>query len=515
MIRDYIDFSGGLNTKEVPPIVVDKGDTQVLKWAEEAYNWEMSEAGLIAAIGYIAVLSSAISGTPLLTGVFEYNGTNGRETLICAGGKVYTVTGSSANEIFTGHTAGKFYTSCEWDDGTGTPIILLMNGTDDFLVYDGTNCVEATITDDASPIYDTSKPYGADVFRGRIFFYTDDKILTPRPNTYNNFDNTLSTVDAFNVDSGFGGKITGVKALTDGVLVIFKERAIRRLSGSEPFGSSTDPFTISPVSNEVGCVARRTIVQAGKGLEIYFLSQDGVRKLQPVQEYGDIDPLMPSYAIQDEVNQWNFDGDAIKDACAVFVKKDNAVYLSVPYGAATTNNKTYVFDTVTGGVDPRGLNDFTVASMGVVGRKLITGDYAGEIFRWGDNNGYNGAEITRYWKSKVICHDSMALMKAYRELCLYAEADGAGDVTVAWRVLQGADFIDKSSTESVSSGGALFDSAVFDTAVWSTGEQKMFRIKDIGRGQAIQLILTNTSATQRPKIRLITVNYDSMGFARD
>lgn len=513
IVRSYTDFSGGKNTKQIPPIVVDAGDLQAFKWAETAKNWEMSEVGLIKAIGEADQLDTAISGTPIITGLFEYKNGTTTELIACANGKVFKVSGGTATQIYTGGTADKYYTHTEWDDGNGNTVLILVNGADAPLEYNGTTCAAITMTD-PNTVWDGATPNTVEVFRGRVFYSDGEYIYTPRAGTYNNFDTATSDVDKFTVDGGFGGKITGLLSLTDNLFVIFKERAIRRLAGSAPFGSTTDGFFITNVSNNVGCIARRTITQAGKGLEVYFLSTDGLRKLEPVEKYGDVDPLMPTYPIQDEVNDWNYSAGVIDDACAVYVPKYNQVYLFVPDGSSAENNKTYTLDVVTGGIDPRGTDDFKVASMAVFGRKLYTGDYAGQVHKWGDDNGYSGENITAEWESKYIAHAQLSLLKAYRFITLYAEADGDGDVQVQWTILQDSDEVAEASTESINAGGNVWDSALFDTAVWQTGQTKVFHIKDIGKGHAIKFKFTNMSDSQKPKIRAVDIGMDVLGYAR-
>lgn len=510
IVRTYTNFSGGLNTKQVPPIVTDNGELEALQWSEVCKNWEQSETGLLKSYGNAAVISSASSGT--VTGIFEYKNGNDVELIVCKAGKVFTVLGSTETEIYTGDTAGYYYTSTEWDDGSGNTVLILCNGQDTPIAYDGTTCAQISFTD-PDGIWNNATPHSAEVFRGRIFFADGTKVYTPASGTYTDFT-SANGADAFEVDGGFGGRITGLKALTDNLLVIFKERAIRRLSGSESFGSNTDPFVIAVISNNVGCIARRSIVQSGKGMDIYFLSEDGVRQLEPVEKYGDIDPFMPSYVIQDEVNEWNYTAGTIDDACGALLKKDNHIYMSVPYGSSPTNNKTYIFDTITKGVDPRGESDFNVSAAGVYNRKLYTGDSTGQIYKWGDDNGYNGNAITATWESKFVAHINLSLLKKYDFITLYSEADADGDVIIRWTVIQGNEQISDSSTGTITTGTNVWDSAVWDTAVWETGSSKVFHIKDIGRGHALKLEFENVSASQRPKIRQVDMGFVPLSHAR-
>ncbi len=514
-IRTYTNFSGGQNNFSGPqasPIILDTGGLEALFYAHSAQNWEMAENGLIKYAGDASVLSSALSGTPVTTGLYDWNGT----LILCGGGKVFTVSGSTATQIYTGHTAGKYYQFTEWDDGAGTEILIMCNGTDIPLQYDGSTCTTISFTDDASVIWDDARPKAAMVFRGSIFYWGDPdhphRVYKPRPGTHNNFDNAENTVEAFDVDAGFGGVLTGMKALTDDLAVIYKQRAIRRMSGVNPFGASVDPIEVRPITDEFGCIAPRTIVQVG--IDQYFLSEDGLRRLKPVQSYGDIDPGQPTYAIQEVIDGLNFTESVIENACAVFYKPPRHVVLSVPYGASTTNNLIIIHDVVHEGNDLRAVDDIKASVLATFNRKIYYGDYAGQIYKEGDDYNYHETAVDAQWESKWIAHNSLGLRKIYRELHIYAESDGEGSLICQYTTLERGEERAQSSTQEISSGDNAWDTAVWDTAVWGSSEQNIFKIEDLGEGNAIKLKFTNNANNQRVKIRMIELHYDIINSSR-
>lgn len=508
MIRTYTNFAGGKNSHGANPIVVDQGQTEALLYAEDSYNWEMSEKGLIKSPGFVEIIDTPDDA--IVTGDFEYNGTS-RKRILCKGTKVYEVSGDTETEIYplggANQTADAYYQALEWDNGTDA-ILILMNGVDKPLVYNGTTCVQMSVTD-PDTIWDDARPFTGCVFRGRVFFMDEDFIYTPQPDTYSNFDNTSSTVDRFPVETGHRGKLTGLLPFTDDILMIYKERCIRRLSGSAPFGSDVDAFYLAPVTNDYGCVAPRSLQQVG--LEHYFISEQGVRNLKPIDKYGDIDPLLPSYNIQDEVIEWNW--DAIENACAVFHQPDNHYYFAVPYGSSLTNNRVYTLDVITGGIDPRKTDDILASTLLVYNRELCHGDYDGQLYRHGSSNGNNGEDIEAVWYSKRIVHYSSSVLKRYKRLTLEAEADGEGDVLIAWTVRKRGQETVRTKTGTIQSGVA-WDSGNWDSATWSSGEQNTFTIKNLGRGSDIIIRISNVSATQRPKIRSIDLEVEPLGVVR-
>ena len=353
------------------------------------------------------------------------------------------------------------------------------------------------------------------MFRERVFYWGDPtypyRIYTPRPGSHNNFDNANNTVDAFDVEPGYGGKLTGIKPLTNDILVIYKENAIRRLSGSAPFASGGEQFTISAVTDEVGCVAPRTIVQVGA--EHYFLGRNGMRQLKPIQAYGDIEHLQPTYPIQDKINSLNWATySAITNACAVYVQSDNHIYLCVPNGSSTSNNKVYVYDTVTKGITPR--SSINASYIAEYNRTLYHGDYAGQIYSHGASNGADGASITAYAETKWMGHGGIGSYKRYKKLIIYAEGDGATDLTILYKILKRGQVASTSTTQAIVAGDDAWDSGLWDTAVWSAGTQNVFELKNLGRGKALKLRFQSTSATQRPKIRQVFLEYDVWGTMR-
>ncbi len=167
--RTYTNFAGGQNNfagVAANPIILDNGQTEALMFAESSQNWEMSEAGLLKHPGDIAVITTPEDA--IVTGEYDWNG----EHIVTKNGKVFTVAGAVETQIYTGHTADKYYQFTEWDDGAGTEVLVMCNGTDVPLYYDGTTCTTITFTDPDS-IWNDARPKGAEVSQGNILFWGD------------------------------------------------------------------------------------------------------------------------------------------------------------------------------------------------------------------------------------------------------------------------------------------------------------------------------------------------------
>lgn len=498
-------FAGGVHSR-VRSIWSPKDQQQALFFWDDAENWDLSEEGILKFKGWEAALSSALSGTPKITGIFEYKSGGTSTLVVCADEYIYTVAAGTPTQVASGQTVDAYYQASMWNDGTDD-ILILCNGADTPVAYNGSTCSTITYTDPSS-IWDSATPQGITVFRDRVFYWGDPtypyRIYTPAPGTHNDFDNSNNTVDAFDVEPGYGGVLTGLRPLTNDLLIIYKENVIRRLSGTAPFASGGDQFSISVVTDEVGCVAPRTIVQVGA--DHYFLGKNGMRQLKPVQSYGDLDHLQPTYPIQDKINDLNWTYNVIKNACAAYFQPDNHIYLCVPDGANTTNNKTYVYDTITQGITPR--SSLSASVITEYNRTLYHGDYAGLIHSHGGANGANGATIAAFAESKWMAHAGLAYYKRYRRIVIFAEGEGATDLTILYKVLKRGEDMTTASTESIQGGNSLWDVGKWDEMVWAAGSQAVFEIKNIGRGKALKLRFENTSASQRPVIRQIGIEYD-------
>lgn len=511
----FDDFSAGKSTTSgIFANVSNPMDKHFgLKSAQDAVNVVMSENGLEKFAGYDNYLSAAIGGTPTITGLYEYKKTGTSSAtafIVTAGTKVYTASGGSLTEIYSGLTSGAY---CSFI--TFSNVVIIMNGVDVPLQYDGTTCAAVTYTDPDGIFENTSNttatPAWAGIFRNNLFYGGDpsypDRLWKPRPGTHNNFDNSLSTVDAFDISPGDGGKLTGFKAVSKDLAAIYKEGAIFRLSGSSPFGSSVDPFNLEEVTRDVGCIAPRTIVQVAR--DHYFLSQDGLKKLSIVFDYGDIQQLDPTYEIKDAINELNYTASTIDDAFCVYVKDDRHLYLHVPGGGASTNTECYVHDVATGANMPR--SGITASCGAIVSRLYYTGGYDGQIYKqlFGDN--YDGSAINSSWESKWLALGNLQSKKDFKSLLIYFETSGTATITVQWQVMKLDGTVQTGSKSTAAIGTDTWDVGEWDSAVFDSGESTVFKEQNLGRGRAIKLKITNSNADERWKVRRVELEYRDLG----
>jgi hypothetical protein len=500
----YTNFGGGINRKTIGSYLVPKGEDDSFMYAENINNMRVDLGSITKVNGFTAV-ANPTAGANAGQGIFSFKG----ELISCFNGKIYKGI-TSPTQVKTGASTTAKWTASEWLSS-----LIMCNGVDKPVVWNGTSASDITISDPSS-IWNDARPKGSAVFRNRIFYWGDtnnpDTIYTPRPETIGNFDNSTSTVDFFAVMSGYGGAIKAVVPLTDDMLVIYKERCIYYLQGNAPFGSTGgEPFAIKPITQEVGCVIDGGVVSIGN--EHYFFSQEGLRKLTVTQNFGKVAVEQPNYVIQDIINTVNFNTQAALDkATLVYVPKDNNIILALPTGTNTTNDLILTFDITTGANARR--TGWKPTAMCIHKRDLYHTDALGNIYQHQStvfNN--NGTAYNAEFESKWIAHEGLMKLKRYKQLFIGVDPGFRATLNVRWYVL--VDAQPTATLESiVLNGGALWDSAKWDEATWDDGGASLTPITNLGKGKAIKIILSCNNANEPIVIRSIDIEYEALSNKR-
>ncbi len=140
----------------------------------------------------------------------------------------------------------------------------------------------------------------------------------------------------FRITAGTADYVVALEPFAEDNLLAFNRNSIHLLSGVS--GSIAD-VSVRLITSEVGCVARKSIVQVGN--QVLFLSDNGVYSAN----FGDLYNLrgagVPlSEPIQATINRINRDY-AYKAVGAYY---NNRYYLAVPLDSSTTNNTILVYN---------------------------------------------------------------------------------------------------------------------------------------------------------------------------
>ena len=161
----------------------------------------------------------------------------------------------------------------------------------------------------------------------------------------------------------------GLHSFTEDSLVVFNRNSIHLISNTTSLqGASTKLLT-----NEVGCVARRSITQVGN--KIIFLSDNGVYSTQFFDEYnlrGTETPLSePINVTIQRINK-----DYWQNSVGVYF--DNRYFLAVPVDTSTKNNAIIIYNFLNQqweSIDQVADADFHVSNLLVVGEGAERGVY--------------------------------------------------------------------------------------------------------------------------------------------
>ena len=139
----------------------------------------------------------------------------------------------------------------------------------------------------------------------------------------------------FRFNAGGADFIVGFQSFANDQLIIFNRNSIHTVNNTVNLVSST----VKQVTDEVGCLARRSIEQIGS--EVLFLSDNGVYGISFVDEYNLRGTALPlSEPINKTIQRIN-KAQADKAVSAYF---DNRYYLAVPLDNSPENNAVIIYN---------------------------------------------------------------------------------------------------------------------------------------------------------------------------
>lgn len=212
------------------------------------------------------------------------------------------------------------------------------------IVWDGVSTTASPVNQTAVMTSTTAKVPPADFgiyFQNRLVLKTSDHYIAVSDILSDTFDMQLNN---FNINLGSGDDIIGFLPWIESQFLVFMRRAIyiafiettNYISGPPGINSS-----ITVVTNEVGCLSRRSIVNAGQF--VFFLSPKGVHMLTPqldLKLLGNTQPL--SEPIADFFDAINY--TTANHAAAAYY--NNRFYISIPWTGSdyNTQNPTWRYN---------------------------------------------------------------------------------------------------------------------------------------------------------------------------
>jgi hypothetical protein len=191
---------------------------------------------------------------------------------------------------------------------------------------------------------------------------------------------------SFRANAGSNDYIVGVHPCVDGSVLVFGRKSIWLATISQSAsadGSSFDVATgissLSLLTDEVGCCARRSIQTAGAF--VYFLSDSGVYRLDTQMDLklrGNTRPL--SDPIDDQMKELSAD---LADR-AVGLWFNNRYYLAAPLQGSEFNNAVFVYNALNEAWETRDIYNFGADNLLVATyvdeRRLFVSSRSGKLF---------------------------------------------------------------------------------------------------------------------------------------
>ena len=308
----------------------------------------------------------------------------------------------------------------------------------------------------------------------------------------------------YRFNAGTADYVVGLHSFAEDSLLVFNRNSIHLVQNTINLEAASTRL----LTNEVGCVARKSITQVGN--QVIFLSDNGVYGTQFLDEYnlrGTETPL--SEPINETIKRIN--KEAWEQSVAVYF--DNRYYIAVPLDGATENNAILVYNFLNQqweSVDTVADDNYYSTNLLVLGDGNNRGVYAindvGGVHRL--DNRIDGVDrvITQIGGSQLQPNiDASITTRQYTlgsmerkkwkeyELHIQSSDDNTSDLSI------------HAETENPDAIASLGDLSELNGSALAIGEDVSIRGR-IGnrRGYGIQLTLNNT--TGRPRIRAIEVD---------
>lgn len=475
----YFDASGGLNNK-VSPILIKDNE------ASDLQNVIFDTTGEIDTRNGFAKLNSASVGdSTSCTGVKYYELSNGNQYLVAVFDD-----GTIQKMDYSGGPDGT------WDDITGA--LSFSNGVNipaSFTVGEDTLIIEDGIGTTAPYKWTSSgnaAALGGSPPNATIVTYHKNMAFaagnSTSPSTLyfsdvGDIENwTTGLSGNIDIENNDGSIIRGLIPGFDG-LYIFKDTSIWRLSGDDK-----DNFVLQRMIPDLGTLSNQSLTRLGS--DIIFVSSQGDVFIYD----GSIGVRKISSKVDGTIDAANFSRFAY--AKGIIFRDD--FYASISSSAATTHDTVLYFDTFLNAwskFDGMNVNCWDVADDGSGQDILVFGDYTGFVYDYPNGTDDAGTAISSYFTTKQYIFNEMPnSLKDLRFIDVFANVKGDYDLTIDVMI----DFQSSGSEYNINlnGGGDLWDSSMWDQAVYGGEGIIIDNIQPDIEGRFFQLKFSNSNSSQ-------------------
>jgi len=477
-------------------------------------NYEPSIAGGYARIqGYSKWDSTVVPGTtnaPVLGVGAALGGVFGvRHSTVTTSNDIYFSSGSGWTKINTSTRGGTSIKARILPYVMATTAIIITDGIYYAAKWDGTTYT--LINGTGAP----SNPKFAAYFNESIAlagYGNGNKLSLSAPVTDTDFNGADGAIE-FN----FGDIITGIRTFRE-TLYVFCTNSIYEivLTGTTP------AYQINTITTGLGCLGQDTIQEVGG--DLIYLAPDGFRSLAATYRIGDLQLGLLSKNIQPLLLANDFTtGRSVDSYSGVHIAQKNQfrcwVYdSSVPkvstFGVVGKRiddpiNVKYEWGTLLG-IQPYCAHSQYINNQEVV----VIGDPTnGFVYRLENGNDFDGAAVSYMYRSPDLTFSDSTLRKVVQKLTVYTQIQGALNVilnvqpdTQIQNSLQ-----PPSLTLTTMSAGALYGTAVYDTAIYGGISLPVLKLAIVGSGFLIAFQFSGTDNNPPHRIDSYTIEFGEHG----
>lgn len=332
-------FGGGLNLRDQP-------DTVRADQAVDLLDVVFTETGAVRTRdGFAAVTGSELTNQP--DSCSPYYKLDGTSQLVVGNGSKLTAIGSDGTVVASQVTTASPHYFARFGGPAGE-FLFAGNGTDAAYKWNGTSWSSPAYSGTYTPKGKFLCVFGGTVGGNRLVNACRPSSTTAGDNVhtvrFSAVGDPLTWADNDYVDltPGDGEAIMGMVAWRDYVFV-FKRTKFFVFYGVSTTGSGTSVFNYRVVDAGVGLSASQAVCAGRDG--VYFMGEHGVYRTQGSEPVLVSDAITPLF---DGTTGPFFKGSAINRGAttAAMAFHNELVYLAVPTGTSTTNDRVLVFSPV-------------------------------------------------------------------------------------------------------------------------------------------------------------------------
>lgn len=427
-VANFTDFTGGLNLRADPFQLAPNESPDLL-------NVDVDPRGGFTQRKVVRPMNPNVALPAAPTSLWEYaTATGTRQIMASAGSGLYRSTGGEFTQLAgITQTAGRYHSAATFKDRC-----YIQNGIDKPIRWDGSTAtrLDGFWNDNLEAPAGVNMPIARYVtaHMGVMWVAYTKEGDGEHPNrvrfSHPNFPDNWRQFDVIEVDTGTDGDyITGLVPFGDHLLV-FKRSSVYAI-----FGYSPETFQVQPIDRTVGAANPAAIASTENGVYFFHWPKGVFRYSGKGQPDWLFDRLLPAITDGDIP-----DAGADKIAMGWFRRR---LYVSVPWGASSTNARTFVYDATIGKAggwtlydlplgsflewNPPGQDALLLAGLSSAGR-VVKMEQSGTT----DDLGSGDVHVTSYYTTRWLDLGQPALQKRWKRPEVVLR--GGGDATLGVEV---------------------------------------------------------------------------------